>query len=52
MGFGHMVDVMATLKPWTNVDEYIEIMKNNNDAPCQWTYGNLIHGKRRRSQIS
>jgi hypothetical protein len=31
-----MVDVMATWIPWVNVDEYINKIKNNNDAPYQW----------------
>jgi hypothetical protein len=36
MGFLHMLDVMATWIPWENVDEYINKIKNNNDAPYQW----------------
>ncbi len=36
MWFGHMVDVMSTWIPWASMDEYIDKIKNNNDAPCQW----------------
>jgi len=35
MGFWHMVDVITPWIPWASVNEYIDKIKNNNDAPCQ-----------------
>jgi hypothetical protein len=35
MGFWHMVDVITIWIPWASVNEYIDKIKNNNDAPYQ-----------------
>jgi hypothetical protein len=40
-GLGNVMDVMACYIPWANVGEYIERIKNNKEAPCQfigWHY--------------